>query len=267
MVEPIQTSDNEFSAQLQALVIEAGQPRDSRAPAKDAPTKQLPESEINALLRPILDSIETLHRAQSEQFKTLLKLEKLAAASDAIPLALADARQALDSRNAVSRTMFEALHSELKTYKDGFILEAVLRPVIRDLISVYDDMWEIHKQIGSAASAFDETENGEAVMVMVNKMRHAATNLDHNIHFILEVLERLDVSLVPVIGGKLDKRTQKAVALEFTENPDEDQDVVKSSKRGFQWKDRIIRPEEVVIRKWKEVPRKPEDQIVSEPQI
>jgi len=36
--------------------------------------------------------------------------------------------------------MFEALHTELKTYKDAFILESVLRPVIRDLISVYDDM-------------------------------------------------------------------------------------------------------------------------------
>jgi hypothetical protein len=29
-----------------------------------------------------------------------------------------------------------------------------------------------------------------------------------------------------------------------------DQMVVKVLKRGFQWKDRVVRPEEVVIKKW-----------------
>ena len=32
-----------------------------------------------------------------------------------------------DLRNVVNRTMFEALHAELKAYKDAFLLEAVLR--------------------------------------------------------------------------------------------------------------------------------------------
>ena len=62
-----------------------------------------------------------------------------------------------------------------------------------------------------------------------------------------------------MLRGKLDKRSQKAVAVELTENPDEDQDIVKSNKRGFQWRERIIRPEEVVIRKWKEIPKKADD--------
>jgi molecular chaperone GrpE (heat shock protein) len=260
MVEPI-TTDTDFSAQLQALVIEAEQTRDVRGPAKDTAAKPLSEVAIQGIIKPILESIEALHKSQSEQFVTLLKLEKLALLSDVLPITLTDTRQALESRNIVNKAMFEALHSELKSYKDGFILESVLRPVIRDLIAVYDDMWEIHKQISSAVSMFDDDQNGEAVMIMVGKMRHAATNLDHNIHFIIEVLERLDVSLMPVSTGKLDKRSQKAISVELTENPSEDQDIVRNGKRGFQWKDRIIRPEEVVIRKWKEAARKTEEAV------
>ena len=263
MVEPIST-DTDFSAQLQALVIEAEQTRDARGPSKDTAAKPISEAAIQGAIKPILDSIEALHRSQSEQFVTLLKLEKLALLSDVLPITLADTRQALESRNLVNKAMFEALHSELKSYKDGFILDAVLRPVIRDLIAVYDDMLETHKQISSIVSAFDEQENGEAVMVMVGKLRPASANLEHNIDFIIEVLERLDAVLMPICTGKLDKRTQKAVAVEFTENPDEDQDIVRSCKRGFQWKERILRPEEVVIRKWKAAAKVPDAVILEE---
>ncbi len=83
-------------------------------------------------------------------------------------------------------------------------------------------------------------------------MRNAVVNLDHNIHFILEVLERLDVTQIPSQGGKLDKLVQKAVLVESASEPDEDFDIVRSVRRGFQWRDRIVRAEEVVIKKWRD---------------
>ena len=46
--------------------------------------------------------------------------------------------------------------------------------------------------------------------------------------------------------------TSRTVTVEFTEDPDQDHKVVKVVKRGFLWKDRVVRAEEVVIRKWKE---------------
>lgn len=203
------------------------------------------------ILRPIVEGIEALTRSQAEQLTALGKLDSFVAATECVPKMLTETRQALENRNSVSKAMFEALHTELKTYKDAFILESVLRPVIRDLVSVYDGMSEIHRQLSATVSSFDEEENGEAAMNLIGKMRHASTNLDHNTHFILEVLERLDVSLSPLSTGKLDKRTQKAVCIEPAEHPDEDHDIVKTLKRGFQWKDRIVRAEEVVIKKWK----------------
>ena len=77
-------------------------------------------------------------------------------------------------------------------------------------------------------------------------------NLEHNVHFLLEVLERMDVTLLPMNPGKLDKRTQRAVAVEAAETPAQDNMVARVAKRGFQCRDRVVRPEEVIIYKWKE---------------
>lgn len=261
MVEPKQTTDNEFNAQLQALIMEAEQERVVPPPAPlpeiEPPSGSYAGSSMEFILGPIIEGIEALTRSQAEQLAALGKLDSFVAATECIPKMLADTRQALENRNTVSKAMFEALHTELKTYKDAFILESVLRPVIRDLISVYDAIAEIHRQLATTVSSFDEEENGEAAMILLAKIRHAGTNLDHNAHFILEVLERLDVSLNPISTGKLDKRTQKAVSIEPTENSEEDNDIVRILKRGFQWRDRVIRAEEIVIKKWKLAPLVP----------
>jgi len=66
------------------------------------------------------------------------------------------------------------------------------------------------------------------------------------------VLARLEVTMLPVGSGKLDKQTQRAVAVEMAEDPDDDGNIVRVVKRGFFWKDRVLRAEEVVIKKWKE---------------
>ncbi len=46
----------------------------------------------------------------------------------------------LEQKNGLNQRMFDALHEELKGYKDGFLLESVHKPIIRDLISLYDDL-------------------------------------------------------------------------------------------------------------------------------
>jgi molecular chaperone GrpE (heat shock protein) len=217
MTEPIEISkDNEFSEELRTLVIEATQISAPASKAAQPSERPLREDEVRAILKPILDGIE--------------------------------------SRNTVSKSMFEALHGELKTYKDGFILEAVLRPVIRDLISVFDDLGDTHRQLAATISSLQSTELKSGIKLLAESVSNTATNIDHNLHFILEVLERLDVTQMQTQAGKLDKRNQKAVAVESTDNEIEDLDVVRVVRRGFRWRDRVVRPEEVVIKKWKNPP-------------
>jgi molecular chaperone GrpE (heat shock protein) len=149
--------------------------------------------------------------------------------------------------------MFAALHEELKGYKDGFLLDSVHRPIIRDLISLYDDTAEIHRQVCAAiAEAAEKQDPGANCSEFLARIRTIEMNLEHHMEFIREVLNRLEVTLMPSHTGKLDKQTQRAVALELAENPEQDNTVVRAVKQGFMWKDRIFRAEEVVIRKWKE---------------
>jgi molecular chaperone GrpE (heat shock protein) len=204
-------------------------------------------------LRPILLGIEAVARAQFEQVDMLDRVEKVMMHQTGVPKILAETKAALEQRNAVSRAMFEALHAELKTYKDAFLLEAVLRPVIRDLISLYDDITDIHRQLALALSSQEQrgTMSGSALIFFEN-VAAPVNQLEHNREAVLEVLERLDVTLLPVGNGKLDKQAQRAVTVEYTEDPDQDHEIVKIVKRGFLWKDRVIRAEEVVIKKWKE---------------
>ncbi len=205
------------------------------------------------MLRPLIHGIEALSRAQNDHSNTLEKIDKSLALQETLPQLLAETKQSLDQRNTVNRAMFEALHAELKGYKDGFLIESVIRPIIRDLISLYDDISEIHRQMN--ASIIDQDARGGVSgggVVLLESVQQMAINLEHNVHFILEVLERMEVTYIPSNTGKLDKRTQRAVAVEVAEDPDEDQNVVRILKRGFQCRDRVIRPEEVVIQKWKE---------------
>lgn len=204
-------------------------------------------------LQPILHSLEAVARAQFEQVGLLDRVEKAMAEQTGVAKVLADAKHALEQRNVVSRAMFEALHAELKTYKDAFLLEAVLRPVIRDIISLYDDIFEIHRQLALALASQEHRGNmGGGALMFFETVAAPAKQLEHNRDAILEVLERLDVTLLPSVGGKLDKLSQRAVALEATTDPEQDLDVVKVTKRGFLWKERVIRAEEVVIKRLQE---------------
>ena len=208
------------------------------------------ELDARRSLQSILHGLDAVARAQFEQVGLLDRVEKVMTQQAGLPKFLAEAKQAIEQRNSVNRAMFEALHGELKTYKDAFLLEAVLRPVIRDLISLYDDISEIHRQLALALSS-QEQRGGMAggALMFFETVAAPAKQLEHNRDAILEVLERLDVTLVPPGFGKLDKLSQRAVALEITENPDQDHDVVKVTKRGFLWKERVIRAEEVVIKR------------------
>ncbi len=265
MPDETASTEDDFSAQLQALVIEAEQStvdRTSKRSEVRAVVDSLADDERKALqslqslpqmLRPLILGIEALSRAQNDHSNTLEKIEKSLTAQESLPQLLADTKQSLDQRSTVNKAMFEALHTELKGYKDGFLIENVLRPIIRDLISLYDDILEIHRQMN--ASITDQEARGGVTgggVVLLESVQQMAVNLEHNVHFILEVLERMEVTRIPTNTGKLDKRTQRAMSVEVAEDPDEDQNIVRILKRGFQCRDRVIRPEEVVIQKWKE---------------
>jgi molecular chaperone GrpE (heat shock protein) len=264
MSEPTELPDADLDTQLRGLFQEAEERIQGRAAAKIAPRVE-PEkmradeeralrtyASLPQMLKPMVLGLEAVSRATGENQTVLQRIDKVAMesaeAQRSIPQLVSSLEALLEQRNGVSQRMFDALHEELKGYKDGFLMESVLRPIVRDLISLYDDLSTIHRQMQDCVRAVPEGNGG----VVSERLRTIDTNIEHHCEFVIEILERLEVTMMPMGGGRLNKKTQRAVAIEPTESEEQDMTVVRTLKRGFVWKERVIRAEEVLMRKWKD---------------
>jgi molecular chaperone GrpE (heat shock protein) len=261
--------DADFDSQLRGLFQEAEQQIENRA-AAIRQTEEEKEQEITRrveermakaytsvpqMLRPLVQGLEAVTRAAGENTTVLHKLDKASdqaiAAHVELPALIEGLHELLEQKNGLNQRMFDALHEELKGYKDGFLLESVHKPIIRDLISLYDDLATIHRQMQDSVAEAARLSEGPALHLL-EQLKTMDTNIEHNCEFLVEVLARLEVVMLPIGMGKLDKQSQRAVAVEIAEDPDDDGVIVRSLKRGFTWKGRVLRAEEVIIKKWKE---------------
>lgn len=272
MPDQDQIQEIDFDSQLRGLFEEAEkQIEDRHAPAsrshgeksraEQAEEASLKES-LPQMLRPILLGIQAAARAAGENNALLQKIgEKLELRTEVAVTpagSLAEVteglRSLLEQKSGVNQKMFAALHEELKGYKDGFLLEALHKPIVRDLISLHDDFSKIHRQMEQAVSDVGEVCGG-MFSEFFERLKTLETNVAHNCGFLIEVLARLEVSMLPPGEGRLDKVTQRVLRIEDADLPEQDGEIVRSLKPGFTWKGRVFRAEEVVIRKWKESAR------------
>lgn len=266
MSEPTELPDADFDTQLRGLFQEAEERIQGRAAAKAISRTEPERGAVRAdeervlrnyatlpqILRPMVQGLEAISRATGENQTVLHRIDKAATesaeAQRTVPHLITSLEALLEQRNNVSQRMFDALHEELKGYKDGFLMESVLRPIVRDLISLYDDLSTIHRQMQECVRTVVEADQS----LVIDRLKTIDTNLEHHCGFVLEILERLEVTMMPVGVGKLDKQTQRAVAVEQAESSELDMTVVRTLKRGFVWKERVVRAEEVLVRRWKD---------------
>lgn len=266
-----QIEDLDFDSQLRGLFQEAEQNIEVRSAAARRVEEQRGQAReheertlrsyasLPQMLKPLMLGLEATTRAASENKALLHKIgerieqraELASTVGNPIPELVESLRGLIEQKNGVSQKMFAALHEELKGYKDGFLLESVHKPIIRDLISLYDDLTAIHGQMQETVVDAARTP-GIAGDALLERLKTMDMNIEHNCEFLIEVLARLEVSLLPVGTGKLDMVTQRALAVEIAEDPEEDGNIVRTLKRGFMWKGRVFRPEEVVMKRWKD---------------
>ena len=145
-------------------------------------------------------------------------------------------RATVDARLAEDPAREEAirkLHAELTDYKQGFLAEAE-KPFLLDLLLLYDSMSWFQKTV-------IETETSKEVL---------ADSFQFLMDELLETLYRRDV--VPMeAGGAFDPSVHKAVRTEPTHDPAEDNAITQVVKRGFVRHNKPLRPEEVVVAKFK----------------
>lgn len=273
MSEPAELPEADLDTQLRGLFQEAEQKIQGRTAPKAEPValKVEPRAEpekdavrlaeeraakayttLPQMLRPMVLGLEAISRATGENAQILQRLDRsnseAVEAQRSLPTLISGLEALLDQKNGVSQRMFDALHEELKDYKDGFLLESILKPIIRDLVSLYDDLTTIHRQMEECVMAGVETGSG-----LCDRLQRMDTNLGHHCEFVVEILARLEVTVMPVGTGRLDKQAQRAVAVELVDDPDLDMVVARTVKRGFMWKARVLRAEEVVVNKCKQV--------------
>lgn len=238
---------SEFADQMKALADEAERQVEDPNPKKAAPIGFL------QMLRPLVLGLEALSRATVENTMVLARLEAASSNHSAIPKVVSEIQEKFENKNEINQQLFDALHQELKGYKDGFILEVIQKPLVRDLITLYDDLAEINRQMEAfVTSVKEDTKAGPAAAPFVAHAKNTRTNVDHVMQFLVEIMARMEVNLMEPTLGKLNKTTQRAVSVELADNESEDGDIARSVKPGFLWRERIVRAEEVVIKKWKE---------------
>lgn len=236
----------DFDEQMKDLVEDAKVQIDDRAVKKHFPG-------LNEALRPLIVGIEALGRTTMQHSTALNKIERAIFAQQELPEKLNAMQTNIDQRGAVTQQLFDSLYQEMKCYKDQFLLEILHKPIIRDLIALFDHLSELHRQM-SEMVALEEGQEivTETDLARIDGLKNYGMNLEHVSQFLLEVLLRMEVVRAEPSTGKCIRERHRAVAVEAAESEEEDGEIIRSCKPAFLWRGRVVRHEEVVIKKWKE---------------
>jgi molecular chaperone GrpE (heat shock protein) len=146
---------------------------------------------------------------------------------------------AIRNSESVNQRLFDSLHDELLKYRDNFVHESLQKPFIHDLVHLFDDLSSLASQLGSGAQ--EQKKRGH-----VAQWRD---NLENAIHSLIEILHRFGVKEIEP-HEMVDRALHKVVSYEPTDFSEEDGRIMMRLKRGFIWRDTLIRPEEVIAKRY-----------------
>ena len=142
-------TEPDFDLQMRSLAEEAQQFLDV------TPAGKRPELSGVDILLPLMQKLDTLNRAVTENTMAIMRIEETVLAQSNIttlPRLITTLHDDLENRNGVNQKLFDALHDELRGYKDGFLLEILHRPIVQDLIILYDDLSDLHRRTAATLS-------------------------------------------------------------------------------------------------------------------
>jgi len=234
--------EKDFAEQMEALAAEAQRTGVSKIKSADG---------FQEMLRPMVMGIIALSKAAADNSKKLEQLQESVDAQSSLSNQISSVQGELNREGLVTQKLFDALHEELRGYKDNFLLEVLQKPIIRDLIMLFDDMSEMHRRLDLFMKENEKCRTCvESEPQMNNFMHNFGKSLDNTVSLVVEVLARLDVNRLEPSIGKFEKEKHRVVAVTEAASPEENDEIIQSIKPGFIWRNRMIRPEEVIIKKW-----------------
>ncbi len=213
--------ETDFSSVMQELSARAANGKEeTRREAQFAAGMSTLVSAIHSLGQ----RVESLEESVLRKFETI-HFEKLEGQIEAIR-----------KSETVNQKLFDSLHQELISYRDNFVRDALQKPIVRDLITLFDDLSGIVARLETPAPEEEDEPS---------RLRE---NIGNTLHFLLEILHRLEVTEIET-SATVDRQRHRVISVERTESADEDGQIVRRLKRGFTWHDKVLRPEEVVIKR------------------
>ena len=225
---------DEFASTMQQLVAEAEKNISPGATASAGGA-----AEIRADLVALNERMAGLERAISNGLAKVTAA--LPAANDTEQMQRMDEHLvALRNTESVNQRLFNSLHQELKSYRDNFLRESLQKPFIRDLVVLFDDLTSLASQMEKAGGA--QGKKQEAIAQW-------SENLQNAIHSLVEVLHRMEVTEIEP-KEMVDRAFHRVVSQEPADFAEDDGRIVMRIKRGFVWRDQVLRPEEVVAKRF-----------------
>jgi molecular chaperone GrpE len=137
------------------------------------------------------------------------------------------------ANDKVREKAFDQLYDELKQYKEDFLFQAE-KPLLLDLLLFYDSLNWFQESLVKQEMSPDVI----------------ADSFQYLLDEFLEVLYRRDV--VPLEEADVfDRTVHKAIKVADTDDEKQDQHIAQVIKRGFVRADKPLRPEEVVILRYR----------------
>ena len=264
---------SEFELEMRRLAAEVEAPPPPKPAASSSSSSAASDkallAAITQLVRPISVSISSLDQRTKDLATAQERLEELVRGVNErigeplpplpapvipepkVPEELGQILSILEGQKRVenaNQKLFDALHQELKGYKELFLFESLQKPMIRDMLALFDDLSAIERQ----GKGFRKShEASPATTEELNEfLGNLLMNLENLRVLFVEVFDRLEVSQLRTEKGKIDKRIQKALSVVPTPIQEEDSLVVRKVRPGFEWRDRVIRPEDVIIKRY-----------------
>jgi molecular chaperone GrpE (heat shock protein) len=227
---------DEFASAMQQLSAEA---------EKTLPENAWGGEDNGAQFAQILDEFRALNGRMASFEQTVLgrleKLEKTEQSDFAEQFRKMDENMAaLRNTETVNQRLFDSLHDEMIKYRDNFLHESLQKPFIRDLVILFDDLSGLLSQFQTAI----EANSGKR-----GPLGQWRDNLENAIHSLTEILHRMEVSEIEP-KETVDRALHKVISFEPADFAEEDGQIVMRVKRGFLWRDQVLRPEEVVAKRF-----------------
>jgi len=229
----------EFASTMQQLVAEAEKIIPAAASSNDSGEGN-PSAEIRNEVASLNERIAGLERAMADGFEKLTATLPPRTDGLAAQLERMDEHMvAMRNTDSVNQRLFNSLHQELKEYRDNFLRDSLQKPFIRDLVVLFDDLSNLSSQMQSASASAER----------LGAVGQWHDNLENAIHSLMEILNRMEVTEVEP-KEMVDRAFHRVVSYEPADFAEDDGRIVMRVKRGFLWRDQVLRPEEVVAKRF-----------------